>query len=1083
MKRFQLLIKSLRHYFAANLWVALGVAITSMVLTGALIVGDSVKYSLYQTANLRLGNITHALTSGDRYFTRALGEKMNEQSINTSSALKLEASVSANGGQLKISKVDVWGVDETFDVVTANNSAVLVESSYEAVSISENVAHRLNLNVGDDMLLRLAKVSLIPANAPFVSDQNQVVLYRAKVGKILSQNEMGRLNLQNSQTAPYNIFMPIERLNHLMDIHNKANVLLFSTSINTNEIEIAIDIAYSLSDAQLKIEASPATDQWELRSERVFIDNAEINAVEGCGVDFIPILTYFANYFNLNGKETPYSFVSSLPDDELAPNEIIINTWLADDLNAHKGDTLTLGYYEIGPLRELTTKEKIFRIKEIVEIEGYYADRNLMPMIPGLSDAENCRDWDTGVPVNLKSIRDKDEDYWYNYRGLPKAFVSLSTAQQLWGNRFGNATAFRFNRNELSDEELTQTITSQLNPFELGLKLRSVKEEGIYAAGQGTDFSQLFLGLSFFILAAGIVLTALLFRLNLEKRTAEIGTLSSLGFTDQTIRRLLLSEGLFIASIGAIIGLVLALGYNKLVFWALNQVWNDIVRTEILVIKIVPFTLIIGFVISILVALLTILFTLKQKMKQQTATLQRRVYLSISKTKKNFLKILALFVFIVALAMVSTQLLGGDGNLNATSFFVAGGLLLLTFILFIFIFLIKDQIPVIKPISLWQLTLQNIRFNRTRSLTIIVLLAIGAYLVVSTGLNRKDVFSKANQPSSGAGGFLYWMETTVPILHNLNSDTYRNEQGFTLDFQSIQMQVAEGDDASCLNLNRISNPRLLGLDATQLQGRFSVQTKIDGVDAQNFWEALIQKHEGCIPAIADQTVIQWSLGKKVGDTLIYQNALGNDVKLLLVAGLSGSVFQGNVLIDNSNFMDNFPTNSGSKVFLIDADEEYKSEIADNLQLLYRDFGIELTPAAQRLAEFMTVTNTYLSIFLILGALGLLIGTIGLGLILQRSLIERKAEFALLTSIGFSNKKIYLLVVSEYIILMFIGLLVGFVTAVISVFPVIYLQIETISIGFVGSLMAMIFVNGFLWIILLASIQLRKLKISEALRND
>ena len=156
MKQFQLLIKSFRHYFAANLWVALGVAITTMVLTGALIVGDSVKHSLYQTANLRLGNISHSLTSGDRYFTRALGEKLNEQAINTSSALKLEASVSSNGGQLKLSKVDVWGVDKNFGAVTANNSAVLGENSDEAVSISKNVATRLNLNVGDDILLRVA---------------------------------------------------------------------------------------------------------------------------------------------------------------------------------------------------------------------------------------------------------------------------------------------------------------------------------------------------------------------------------------------------------------------------------------------------------------------------------------------------------------------------------------------------------------------------------------------------------------------------------------------------------------------------------------------------------------------------------------------------------------------------------------------------------------------------------------------------------------------------------------------------------------------------------------------------------------
>ncbi|MBN2262188.1 MAG: ABC transporter permease, partial [Prolixibacteraceae bacterium] len=620
------------------------------------------------------------------------------------------------------------------------------------------------------------------------------------------------------------------------------------------------------------------------------------------------------------------------------------------------------------------------------------------------------------------------------------------------------------------------------NPFALDFQVRALKAESLAAAGQGTDFSQLFLGLSFFILVAALILTALLFRFNLENRNAEIGTLSSLGFSQQKIQSIYLSEGIIVSLAGAALGLILAIGYNKMVFWALNQVWNDIVRTEVLVAKIVPSTLIIGFVVSVAVAMITIHFTFRQKMKQQTAALQRRAYSIISVKKKRIINAATLLSFIAAIVLVLSQLIGNVQNLNATSFFVAGGLLLLAFILFIYNYLTK-QTTSHSPISFQRITLQNIKLNRTRSITIVILLAIGAFLVVSTGLNRKDLFSKANEPTSGTGGFLYWMETTVPVLHNLNNADYRNEQGFSVPFDVVQMQVADGDDASCLNLNRISNPRILGLNAAQLEGRFSVQTKTEGIDAQNFWQALTRKHNGCIPAIADQTVIQWGLGKKVGDTLVYRNALGDEVKLLLVAGLAGSVFQGNVLIDNSNFNVNFPTNSGSNVFLIDGKQENKTAIADELNLLYRDFGIELTQAPQRLAEFMSVTNTYLSIFLILGALGLLIGTIGLGIVMQRSLVERKAEFALLKSVGFTNVSIFRLVTIEYTLLMLAGLLVGFFTAVISVYPVIGSETNNVSLGFVALLLTIILVNGVLWIALLAALQLRKLKIIEALRNE
>ncbi|MFA9392835.1 MAG: ABC transporter permease [Prolixibacteraceae bacterium] len=1080
MNQLKLVLRSIKHYFSANIWLALGVAITTAVITGGLIVGDSVKYSLEQTAHLRLGEITHALTSGDRYFTNGLAERMNEEGIQSSAALKQEAVASSNGGQLTLNKVNVWGLDNNFSAVSGLQHSVFNDEG--DCSISLNTATRLNLKVGDDILLKIEKASLIPANAPFVSDEDQTVTLRISVTKILTDVEMGRLNLQTSQTAPFNVFVAIQQLNELMDLEGKANVLFISTSKNTNTIEAVLQQKFTLEDASLSIVDAPASDQWELHSGRVFIDDVLVHSIENSGLEYTPIFTYFTNYFKLGEQKTPYSFISTLPDYELEANEIVINTWLANDLKARVGDSIELGYFNMGALRQLTEVQKTFVVKEIVPIEGYFADQTLMPQIPGLSDSESCRDWQTGVPVDLKSIRDQDEDYWYQYRGLPKAFVAFSTAQKLWSNRYGSVTTFRFDRQNLSKLEVEQMIKDQLNPFMLDFQLRSVKDDGLSAAKNGTDFSSLFIGLSFFILVSGIILIVLLFRFNLERRTGEIGTLSSLGFSNKKIRSIFLHEGMIVARTGAALGLLMAIGYNKLVFWGLNQVWNDIVRTEVLVPKIKISTLLIGFVVSLAVALFTIWLTLNKKLKQSTATLQRKTISSVSTRVKVMVKVVAWLSFVYGLFTVAMELLKTDGLLNSGAFFMAGGLLLLAFILFFYLFLLKEPGKT-SGFKRNQLLGQNIRMNRTRSLTVVLLLAIGTYLVVSTGMNRKDLFSNANDPHSGTGGFLFWAETTVPVLHDMNNSSYRNEQGFSTEFETVQMRVVEGDDASCLNLNRISNPRILGLDPSQLTGRFSAQAVFEESADPDLWKLLKQEHEDCIPAIADQTVLQWSLGKKVGDTLIYQNALGDEVKLLMVAGLNASVFQGNVVIDQENFLKNFPSSSGTQVFLIDGEKELEQAIADDLDLIYRDFGMELTPAPQRLAEFMSITNTYLSIFLVLGALGLLIGTVGLAIILQRSLLERKAEFALLSSLGFTNKFIYRLVVSEYLILLLVGIVVGFISAVISVYPSIQSSIESISISFVAELMAGILLNGLIWIAVLAALQLRKMKVVEALRND
>jgi hypothetical protein len=75
---------------------------------------------------------------------------------------------------------------------------------------------------------------------------------------------------------------------------------------------------------------------------------------------------------------------------------------------------------------------------------GSFADPTLMPDYPGLTEADSCGDWDSGIPIDLKKIRDKDEAYWDKYKGTPKAFVSMEAAQAIWSNRFGTLTAVRW---------------------------------------------------------------------------------------------------------------------------------------------------------------------------------------------------------------------------------------------------------------------------------------------------------------------------------------------------------------------------------------------------------------------------------------------------------------------------------------------------------------------------------------------------------------------------------------------------------------------------------------------------------------
>ena len=779
----------------------------------------------------------------------------------------------------------------------------------------------------------------------------------------------------------------------------------------------------------------------------------------------------------------PYSFVSSLEGSQLADNEILLTQWAADDLNANLGDSIKLKYLEIGPLRQLIDREDDFILKEIVPMSEIWADSTRMPWLPGLSDAGHCREWDAGVPIDLDAIRDKDEDYWTEWGGAPKAYVSLNKALEMWENRFGVFTAVRFPADNFDEENYQQVFAENIRPADLGMVVEAIREQGLSAARNGTDFSGLFLGLSFFILAAAIILTALLFRLNLETRSAEVGVLSALGFKEKQVRSFFLLEGFVVALAGGLLGLALSVFYTKAVFQILNSLWFDIVRTNVLLIKVYPFTLVLGLVISLVVSLAAIFISIYRYQKRKTAELQKRSGTGLKKSAHIILDA-AMYLSLGIPVGVFLEQISNPSDLKPTLFFLTGGFLLLGLLLVFRKVLLGIEVQKSGKMRLERISKLNLTRNRGRSLTIVTLFALGTFLVISTGSYKLDLFANAQDKSSGTGGFQYFAETTMPVLYNLNDPEKRTEEGIYENFTAVQFRQVEGDDASCLNLNRIEQPAILGVNPEALTGRFSFATRMKGLEAEDPWAALSESlDDGSIPAIADQTVIQWGLGKKVGDELLYQNEKGDTLRLKLIAGTTPSIFQGYVIISNEDFLRNYPSSSGSYVFLIDGEPEKEEAIGEELRSVFRDYGWEMEDTAKRLVEFYSVTNTYLSIFLALGALGMILGTIGLAIILARTILERRREIALMQAIGFGTRQLFRLLVSEYLILLAAGVLTGFVTAVVATLPSFVSSNTDASLSTVALITAIILINGVLWIAGLTWFSLRNKKLVTGLRVE
>jgi putative ABC transport system permease protein len=190
------------------------------------------------------------------------------------------------------------------------------------------------------------------------------------------------------------------------------------------------------------------------------------------------------------------------------------------------------------------------------------------------------------------------------------------------------------------------------------------------------------------------------------------------------------------------------------------------------------------------------------------------------------------------------------------------------------------------------------------------------------------------------------------------------------------------------------------------------------------WSALeLNLPDGMIPAlVGDSDTAMWGLeaatGVKKGDELEYTDDEGRTFKVKLVGTLPMrlSVFQGSVIIAEHHFVERYPSEAGYRMFLLDERPDLRE---------YERLGLDVVPSVDRLREFYAVEATYLAMFLVLGALGLMVGSLGLGVVVLRNVQDRRAELALLRAVGYQSGTLRRLLLMEHGGLLVGGMAVGF----------------------------------------------------------
>lgn len=761
---------------------------------------------------------------------------------------------------------------------------------------------------------------------------------------------------------------------------------------------------------------------------------------------------------------------------------IWLNEWAAADLGAQIGDTVSLDYLvwtDAGGLEDRTASFALQGIAPMMRIGG---DRTLTPDYPGITDATSLSAWDPPFPVDVSRVRPRDEAYWDQWRAAPKAILPLEVGQALWGTRFGNVSSIRF---ALQDADaVSAAVRSEMSDQVI---VRPVRVEALAASSGTTDFGAYFLYFSFFLVVSALLIAYLFFALGVEQRAREVGVLAAMGFTPADIRRGFLREGLVLAAIGGLVGAAGALGYAAIIMLGLRTWWVGAVGTTALRLHVDPAALAIGVAGAAAAALVALWLGTRALSRRSPRSLILGASGATGSPRTSRTSSIA-GVLLLVLAGVLVLAASVGAMSTVAGFFAAGGAVLVAGLLLARAALggPADKVSRSSRVlsSVWRLGATHAAWRPTRTVLTVSLIAFAAFVLVSVVAFRRDGAATSLDRSGGVGGFLLMAEAATPLMYDPNSADGRAQLGLDdgpwLDGIAVtRARLRPGDEASCLTLYQPRNPRILGVSPASLAGRFSFA----GGDSNTAWSRLDTTFDdGAIPAIADQTTLTYVFHLKVGDTFEFAPDGVTPIRFRIVAALSDSLLQSELIIGEDAFVRLFPRHEGYGVWLIEAPELRAAEVAGALEDRLANYGVDVVDTRSRLAAYHQVENTYLSTFQALGGLGLLLGTLGVGAVLARNVLERQREWGLLRAVGYRPAQLATLVLAESTTLVAGGVALGALAAALAIAPALVERGQSVPLGPMLAVLGAVVVCG-LAASLLALRMVTRVTVVGAIKND
>ena len=1083
--------------------LAAACGIVAATIVGAVGVGESMRNGLATLALSRLGRIDAAIV-GEGFFREQLAEELAAAvgpGMQLVPALVLEVIVDrpASAGRPRLSRrATLLACDDPAALGFSPTTEPIDDTT---AAVNPPLAASLDAGAGEPLIVRIPERSAAPADSPLGRRSLATNGRRLENTRLLPAEGISRFSLRPVQVTDALVVTSLAVAQAILESDDVANAIFAvagpvaepgadpaGSGSGSSVDQIRASLAPQLADYGLVLEPVAEGRTLRLTSERLILSAeadraaAEVLTAHGGSPSLIFLATSIdtaaaASSGELPAGSIPYSTLAGVPSthlpngdlrsrDEqplaLEPGSILVNRWMADDLAAQgtpvgPGSTLTVRSFEPETLHgQVRERSDTFTVTGVVEMEGGGLARDLVPEVAGVTDEDSIADWDPPFPFDASRVRssppnDQDDRYWKTYAATPKAFVSLQDARRIAAGRFGQTTAWHLPAAGLDRETLAAELAAAIDPAAMGVRVLPVREDALQAARGSTPFGGLFVALSSFVVAAGLLLMWLLLGLLVTTRQTEVGLLAAIGFAPRRLARLLMLVGGIAAVVGILIGAAVGPFWSAALLRGLATAWNTSVAAG----SSSAFSASLPGITSVVLGAMSAILVSAVAIRQGAARAAARPPLpllrglwqatrTVPQAENSGLVRKGLAVIgILSAGVVAAVSRQASAAAAVGGFFAAGGLTLIGMLALVKIWLNAAPRRERPQRSLLAVAIGGLQQQASRTFVVVSMLAVASFLLVAVSSFSLRVPNDLEERGSPTGGWGMLVSFSRPTGVDPLDPVAQEELGLSGDeveplesCQIARLRASSGDAADCTNLYATLRPTVIGLPEVWVErGGFQFTGHVDlPAGETNPWTLLKKPATDAIPAILDESTAMWALKLGgVGDRFTLPGDDGKPQTFEIVGLLAPGIMQGWVLVAEDDFTRAFPDQSGYRMAMVATDGPVEP-VLETLQVAWGDDGVSVEMARDRLASLYAVQNTFLAGFQALGGLGLLLGTAGIAAVAMQGVFERRQAFSVLRAIGFSQSRLRRLVISEQLLLVVAGLAVGGACGMIALWP-------------------------------------------------